>query len=296
MNDKGIKTSHPPNVICLSCGKEFYCPQYYIKRGGGKYCSQGCFGRSIVGKANTGWVPKIEKICLWCGKHMNIYPSQQRKGKKFCSRQCLLMYVNARKVKNTKQLKRSVPGWRSHRYKGGDIETKCASCGKMFYAKRSAANKGQGRFCSQECWGREMAKIMRGKTHTTARGGKRADLDNQYFRSSWEANWARYLNWLISIGEISKWEYEPDTYEFIEIKKGTRFYTPDFKITNKDGAIEYQEIKGYMDDRSRIKLNRMSRYYPNIKVVVIDAEQYRFISKQVKNLVPNWEIAEKHSW
>ena len=64
--------------------------------------------------------------------------------------------------------------------------------------------------------------------HTTARGGKRADLANRYFRSSWEAKWARYLNWLASLHEIWGWEYEPQTFEFVEIKKGTRFYTPDF--------------------------------------------------------------------
>jgi predicted nuclease of restriction endonuclease-like RecB superfamily len=122
-----------------------------------------------------------------------------------------------------------------------------------------------------------------------ARGGKRFDVDGIYFRSSWEANYARYLNWLISVGEIAKWEYEPDTFEFFKIKKGNRYYVPDFKVTNNDGSVEYHEVKGWMDARSKTKLDRMNRYYHDVKIVLIDADAYHAIAKQMKNMIPNWE-------
>jgi hypothetical protein len=98
-------------------------------------------------------------------------------------------------------------------------------------------------------------------THTRrGHGGKRADIRNgMYFRSSWEANYARYLTWLMENRQIENWEYEIDTFEFTEIKKGSRFYTPDFLVYNCDGTTEYHEVKGYMDARSRTKMNRMKK-------------------------------------
>lgn len=128
-----------------------------------------------------------------------------------------------------------------------------------------------------------------GRSYSKGKIGKRADLDDLFLRSSWEANYARYLNWLIGLGEIKDWEYEPDTFEFIKIKRGTRFYTPDFKVTNTDDMVEYHEVKGWMDDKSKTKLKRMAKYYPDVKIILIDASAYRAIEKQARYLVANWE-------
>lgn len=125
--------------------------------------------------------------------------------------------------------------------------------------------------------------------YSSARGGKREDLSNQYFRSAWEANWARYLTWLKSIGEIRAWEFEVVTFEFAKIKRGTRFYTPDFKVTNKDGSVEYHEVKGYMDQRSATKLKRMAKYYPLTRIVLIDKAAYSSVAKKVSGLIAGWE-------
>ena len=121
------------------------------------------------------------------------------------------------------------------------------------------------------------------------RGGKREDLGGLYVRSSWEANYCRYLNWLVEIGQIVSWEFEPDTFEFVGIKRGTRFYTPDFKIVNSDGSIEYHEVKGYMDAKSKTKLKRMKKYYPDVKLIVIDSDAYKALARDVKNFITNWE-------
>lgn len=122
-----------------------------------------------------------------------------------------------------------------------------------------------------------------------SRGGRRADLDNRYFRSRWESNWARYLNWLVALGEIQGWEYEVDTFEFAAIKRGNRSYTPDFKVTNKDGSIEYHEVKGWMDDTSRVKLDRMARYYPDVRIVLIDGPAYKAVAREMQRVIPHWE-------
>jgi len=121
-----------------------------------------------------------------------------------------------------------------------------------------------------------------------SRSGKREDLGGLYFRSAWEANYARYLTWLQETGNIQAWAFEPDEFEFVAIKRGTRFYLPDFRVTNNDGSIEYHEIKGYMDATSATKLKRMAKYYPDVKVILIDKEGYRAIARQMRSL-PNWE-------
>jgi hypothetical protein len=126
-------------------------------------------------------------------------------------------------------------------------------------------------------------------SYSRGKMGKRDDLDGLYVRSSWEANYARYLNWLVKYKEISRWEYESETFEFSQIKRGTRSYLPDFKVYNNDGTFEYHEVKGWMDDKSKIKLERMTKYYPHIKIVLIDADQYRCIAKTMKKFISEWE-------
>lgn len=54
---------------------------------------------------------------------------------------------------------------------------------------------------------------------------------------------------MIANGKISEWMYEPETFEF-PVKRGSKFYTPDFKVFMPDGTVEYHEVKGYMDQRS----------------------------------------------
>lgn len=135
---------------------------------------------------------------------------------------------------------------------------------------------------------KQMNGMLR-NSYSRGKMGKRSDLNNLYVRSSWEANYARYLNWLISIGEIKKWEYEPEVFEFEAIKRGARSYTPDFKVYNNNGSIEYHEVKGWMDAKSKTKLKRMNKYYPDIKIVLVDKDSYYAIARDVKRFIPNWE-------
>jgi len=204
--------------------------------------------------------------CLYCGRPLEKTQS------KYCSHECFA---------------RSNTGANNSGYAGGDIYRKCLVCGKVFSAQRGAISRGQGRYCSQRCWAVAIAKVMRERAHPNSHGGKRDDLGGLYVRSSWEANYARYLNFLVSNGEILGWEYEPDTFEF-PVKRGNIAYTPDFKIINNDGSVEYHEVKGYMDKDSAVKLKRMEKYYPTIKVVVIGKDEYTMLKKWAK-LINGWE-------
>lgn len=123
--------------------------------------------------------------------------------------------------------------------------------------------------------------------YSRANGGYREDID-LYVRSRWEANYARYLNWLQTQGNIRAWAYEPETFVFEAIKRGTRTYTPDFKVIENDGRVVYHEVKGWMDQKSQTRLKRMAKYYPDIPVVVIDKPIYQAIG-QWRRLIPGWE-------
>lgn len=116
-----------------------------------------------------------------------------------------------------------------------------------------------------------------------------------FFRSRWEANYGRYLEWLKSIDNILEWEHEPEVFWFEAIKRGVRSYLPDFRVTELDGSIVYHEVKGWMDDRSKTCIKRMRIYHPEVKLLVIDAKAYRSIAKKAKSFVPMWEAEEKKS-
>lgn len=120
------------------------------------------------------------------------------------------------------------------------------------------------------------------------KSGKREDI-GIYVRSSWEANYARYLNWLLKNKQIIGWEYEKETFEFVGIKRGTRFYTPDFKVQVSDGVFEYHEVKGWMHPKGKTALSRMKKYHPNINIVLIQKAEYQAIARSVKGMIPSWE-------
>lgn len=121
------------------------------------------------------------------------------------------------------------------------------------------------------------------------KNGKRPDLNGIYFRSAWEANYARYLNFLIRYGKIKSWRYEPQRFWFEGIKSGTTSYLPDFEITNLNGSIEYHEIKGYQHQKGQTALKRMAKYHPTVKIIVIGGREYREIKNKISRLIPEWE-------
>jgi hypothetical protein len=160
------------------------------------------------------------------------------------------------------------------------IERACLRCGEVFKPKADKQT-----YCSQSCAGLDRKVHGMGYGHS----GKRADLDELYVRSRWEANYARYLNLLIKTGSIVKWEYEPETFWF-PIKRGTRHYTPDFRVWTS-GDYQWHEVKGYMDKVSKTKLNRFRIYHPdeNARLQLITKTEMAEIAKKVGPLIPEWE-------
>ncbi len=128
------------------------------------------------------------------------------------------------------------------------------------------------------------------KTNCTWKAGWRTIAGSSiYFRSRWEYNYAVYLDFLVSQKQITSWKHEPKTFWFDKIKRGCRTYLPDFRIINLDGSEEYHEVKGWMDARSKTKLRRMRKYYPETKLRIIDSDWFKRNGKLLSGL-PGWEI------
>jgi hypothetical protein len=125
--------------------------------------------------------------------------------------------------------------------------------------------------------------------YNTAQRGRRADLGNIYFDSRANANYARYLEWLRQRGEIDAWEFEPERFVFEKILTGTRVYTPDFKVWPALESPYFVEVKPWMDPKSKTKLKRMAKYFPDVRVVVVGREELRELDRKLGKTIPGWE-------
>lgn len=86
-----------------------------------------------------------------------------------------------------------------------------------------------------------------------AKGNFRKDL-GIFVRSKMEANVARYYNYAGIL-----WKYECQEFEFKGIKRGSRFYKPDFYLPGLD---QWVEVKGWFRKTDKTKLRRFKKYFP----------------------------------
>lgn len=89
-------------------------------------------------------------------------------------------------------------------------------------------------------------------------------------------------------GDISGWQYESTEFSF-PVKRGRRFYKPDFTVDYGDRiGVKYWEVKGHMDKDSATALKRMAKYFPAVTVLIVGKKEYAEFSSEFGDL-PNWE-------
>lgn len=115
-------------------------------------------------------------------------------------------------------------------------------------------------------------------------GGK-----DRFFRSSWEYNYALYLQYLKDNQKIKEWYYESEIFYFKESKNNCYAYKPDFKIINNDNSFYFIEVKGWMDSASKNKIENMKIFYPEIELVVVDSEEYNKFKKEWHFKLKEWD-------
>jgi len=118
---------------------------------------------------------------------------------------------------------------------------------------------------------------------------KEIDGRRIFFRSRWEFRYALYLQLLKEKGEIKYWQHEPKTFWFEGIKRGTNNYKPDFLVIHKNDSEEWVEVKGYMDSKSATKIKRMAKYFPQVKLRVVDKSFFTKNANNLKILIKDWE-------
>ena len=116
------------------------------------------------------------------------------------------------------------------------------------------------------------------KPNKFKKGSYRKDL-KQYFRSNWEANYARILNYL-----KIKWEYEPQVFVVV-VNKRELTYRPDFYLPEKDKWIE---VKGYWIGKAKQKFIAFSKKY---NINLIDSKEYKMLALEYQDKV-KWEGAK----
>ncbi len=259
-------------------------------------------GRSVRGVAKKAW--KLRLRIDPDGDHFYDFQSRaaaSKVGKKRPA-QSLVMKRNHElgKLKKTQEQlaamgKRVKAQWEKNGHPRGNLGHRHTPEAK---AKMSAASHRRHEEMTPE---EVRAIIMKAAKTRVARGTKINPHGNWkqewrtvggrevFFRSSWEANYARYLEWMKKNGFVLEWEHEPETFWFDKVKRGCVSYLPDFRVTMPNGSIEYHEVKGYMDDRSKVKLKRMKKYYPRIKMVLINAKFYRSLANKISKAIPGWE-------
>ena len=91
------------------------------------------------------------------------------------------------------------------------------------------------------------------------------------YHSKKEATYAQELDLLKKAGEIKDWERQVKIDLEVNGYHIANYYV-DFKIENKDGSIEYHEVKGFSTETWRLKWKLFEALYgdlPDVKLVVI---------------------------
>jgi len=259
-------------IKCPGCGIEFEELDCEIKRGNGRiFCTHSCAMKTIRAK-NKISIPKNVLEYLYLELKLSTY----KIGKIFgCSQFPIINGLKENNIPIRTISERAIIALTGRKHTKS--HNKAISLGQLNMSDESRRNQVNGALKS---------------FHRTM--GRRRDLGDKFFRSRWEANYARYLNWLITQKIVVSWEYEPDTFEFKNIKRGTRFYTPDFRITFADNSIEYHEVKGWDYPKGKTARKRFAKYYPKLKLILIDSDWFKAIKRQgIDKLIADWEYPNR---
>ena len=186
----------------------------------------------------------------------------KRKDKLFCSKSCASSYgFHNNLTYQQKMLENLLIGGKVAQFKNGN---------KMRV----------GKFHTPETKDRiSLTKIrqMTRKSGHFSKGSFRKDL-GRYFRSKWEANFARILTY-----HGINFEYESNNCIF-NTPYGRlllNFYLPDFDL--------YIEPKGYLWSDARIKLKYLTTSLRMNNIKIIDFQTYRVLQKMYDGVLSIWE-------
>ena len=304
---KWLALKLPKTAKCAWCDRTFIKTKPHRR-----FCGYSCSAKwrnrqpEVRAAIKRALYTSVPVACAQCGATVMRKPSELRDSvhvRAFCSRECSWVGTAAsisaaKKGHETKEetkaklrLRRGplAAGWKGGRplcpICGKQISYKSARCGKHKIWTQ-AHRRNQARSSSATKRGRMPVNMQRpGQFQNIRRGWFDINGRRLFFRSKWEANYALYLDFLISKGTIKSWSYEPDVFTFEKIKFGTRSYRPDFKIECNNGSFYYDEIKGWLDPKSKTKLRRMKKYFPAVDLRLVGRKQYLALAGAVGKML-----------
>lgn len=301
-----------PNYVknyCVVCNSEF---EVLFKKRTQKTCSKKCSYKLRSKTRHTKHEP-LEKICKICSQtfqdtskkklvdtctncvHKKMTKTRRDRGsyKRTDEQNKKLSATLKKKYEdgwnpNTAEHKAKLSRLMKEAWASGDFERKSKeTCFEKYGTEHWMKSEKARAFFSDFHTGREFSETTRKKMSVSAskrirknkekhftngNGCFREDLQC-YFRSNWEANFARICNF-----EGLDWEYEPETF----ILESGKTYTPDFKV----GGI-YVEIKGRWIGEAQLKFDEF-KTDDECNIVLIDGKIYRQLRKKYKPLI-YWE-------
>lgn len=123
------------------------------------------------------------------------------------------------------------------------------------------------------------------------RGWRKVGRKKIYFDSRSEYIYYVYLDWLKRTKKIKDFVYHPPYFDFSQwIKFGTNRYEVDFKVVESNGRERYVEIKNTenldkMDSKSRTRIKRLRKYFPDVELEVKSSKAVSELGKTLSLLV-----------
>lgn len=112
-----------------------------------------------------------------------------------------------------------------------------------------------------------------------------------FFRSRWEFNYALYLEHQMITGKIKSWLHEAKAFMFYGEETGPVSMLPDFTVYQNDGSCELHEVKGWVDARTVLGMERMTKHYPSNKITMITKDWFLENLELIRTL-PEYEEAK----
>jgi len=258
------------NHQCVTCGKDFDTGQKlgahiaFVHKRDQKLLNESRPNDIVE-------VTKITRLCERCNKPFEVKRYIKRNGSyrdkhnRFCSRGCANVHVFTEEQNKSKGRKKEKVLF----------DHECANCKTLFKSKRKN-QKCCNRSCAmsyRNCLPQNREKWLsicsKPTSHKAMHGivGVRKDVHQTIkFKSSWEADFARILNY-----EKLNWQYEPKTFKLSD----GRHYTPDFYVNDI-----YIEIKNFLTTNDKNRHEVFLHDYPNKLVLVCGCHVFYAIVMQ----------------
>lgn len=115
--------------------------------------------------------------------------------------------------------------------------------------------------------------------------------------SNYEYDYALFLDYLYSSGDIAGWIRNTTQFYFSEPvpispknkERTVKSHRPDFIIFNKDGTYEIHEVKGWMNMKATKVDEQFRKDYPDLTYKIIGRDEILALQAEFKDKLWGWE-------